>query len=173
MQPERPQIRASDSDREVTMAALCDHCAAGRLRVTDLEERLTAAAAAQTVGQLRALVADLPGSDAATATKRDRRHRRPLAPRRFAMRHDFADPRLVVFDEAVASIVPEMKAAGFDVDVRSSDATLLFERVSASRRAGDQFVLVVVEASSSGAVMHVHGLAARRVRQAFAMISRS
>jgi hypothetical protein len=167
-QPERPQILASDSDRDVTMTALRDHCAAGRLEVSDLEERLTAAAAAQTVGELQALLADLP----ATASTGDRRPRSPLAPRRFAMRHDFAHPQVVVFDEAVASIVPAMKAAGFAVDVRSRDATLLFERMSASRRARDQFVLVVVEPASSGAVMRVHGLAARRVRHAFASISR-
>src|SRR3954471_15877781 len=54
-------VRAGDADRERTATLLRDHCADGRLTAEELEERLETAYAAKTLGELDALLADLPG----------------------------------------------------------------------------------------------------------------
>lgn len=55
------RIRASDADRERVTARLRDHFAEGRLTRDELDERVTAALNAKTVGDLRGLMTDLPG----------------------------------------------------------------------------------------------------------------
>lgn len=52
--------RASDADREHAVAQLGAHVGAGRLTMDEFDERVTGAYAAATLGQLRALLADLP-----------------------------------------------------------------------------------------------------------------
>jgi hypothetical protein len=54
------RIRASDADRERVTARLRDHFAEGRLTREELDERITAALNAKTLGDLRGLMADLP-----------------------------------------------------------------------------------------------------------------
>ncbi len=53
-------LRASDADRDGTVFALRSHAAEGRLELAELEERLEAAFAARTHGELAALTSDLP-----------------------------------------------------------------------------------------------------------------
>jgi Domain of unknown function (DUF1707)/2TM domain len=53
-------VRASDAEREDTASRLRDHAAAGRLDLEELEDRLGAAFAARTRGELSTLLADLP-----------------------------------------------------------------------------------------------------------------
>ncbi|ADB52478.1 DUF1707 SHOCT-like domain-containing protein [Conexibacter woesei] len=55
-----PVLRASDAERERTADLLREHCSAGRLTPDELDERIDAAFGARTVGELRALLADLP-----------------------------------------------------------------------------------------------------------------
>jgi Domain of unknown function (DUF1707)/2TM domain len=59
-----PAVRASDAEREATVALLREHGAAGRLGVDELEQRVGAAYEARTRGDLAALVADLPSAPA-------------------------------------------------------------------------------------------------------------
>lgn len=54
-------LRASDADREQAVAALQEHTATGRITLAELDERLTAVYAARTLGDLRKVLADLPG----------------------------------------------------------------------------------------------------------------
>ena len=54
------RIRISDSDRDRAAAQLRDYYAEGRLTTEELDERVTAALQAQTAGDLRRLMADLP-----------------------------------------------------------------------------------------------------------------
>jgi hypothetical protein len=54
------RIRISDADRERVTARLRDHFAEGRLTREELDERVTAALSAKTVGDLRRVMADLP-----------------------------------------------------------------------------------------------------------------
>ncbi len=55
-----PSIRCSDADRERTVATLRDEATAGRITTEELSARLDKAFAAKTLGDLQALVADLP-----------------------------------------------------------------------------------------------------------------
>jgi hypothetical protein len=55
-----PAIRASDAERERASDALREHCAAGRITPEDLDERVDAVYAAKTIGELRAVLTDLP-----------------------------------------------------------------------------------------------------------------
>lgn len=53
-------IRASDVDREAVVTTLREAYTAGRLTLDEFDERMTAAYASKTWGDLRALTADLP-----------------------------------------------------------------------------------------------------------------
>jgi hypothetical protein len=55
------RIRISDSDRERAATLLRDHYAEGRLTAEELDERVTATLNARTAGDLRRVMADLPG----------------------------------------------------------------------------------------------------------------
>lgn len=55
------RIRISDADRERVAAQLREHFAEGRLTQDELDERITATFAAKTLGDLRPILADLPG----------------------------------------------------------------------------------------------------------------
>jgi hypothetical protein len=54
------RIRVSDADREQVTARLREHFAEGRLTRDELDERVTAALSAKTVGDLRRVMVDLP-----------------------------------------------------------------------------------------------------------------
>jgi hypothetical protein len=58
----RPDLRASDAERERVAAFLRDQAAEGRLTPDELDERVGAAYQAVTVRQLERLVWDLPGA---------------------------------------------------------------------------------------------------------------
>ncbi|HKF00048.1 MAG TPA: DUF1707 domain-containing protein [Actinomycetes bacterium] len=55
-----PGVRASDSDRERTVELLRRHQQEGRLTTEEVATRVDSAQAARTVGELDALLADLP-----------------------------------------------------------------------------------------------------------------
>jgi hypothetical protein len=55
-----PETRASDADRDRVVDTLRDHGAAGRLSTEELEDRTGTALAATTLGDLDALLTDLP-----------------------------------------------------------------------------------------------------------------
>ena len=55
------RIRVSDADRDHVTARLRDHFAEGRLTPVELDERISAALNATTFGDLRRVMADLPG----------------------------------------------------------------------------------------------------------------
>ncbi|OLT30021.1 hypothetical protein BJF79_39920 [Actinomadura sp. CNU-125] len=54
------ELRIGDAERDAVVVALHDHFAAGRLDRAELDERMDAALAAKTRGELGALVRDLP-----------------------------------------------------------------------------------------------------------------
>ena len=55
------RLRASDADRDRVADALREHYAAGRLSADELDERLTTALSARTLGELNQVLTDLPG----------------------------------------------------------------------------------------------------------------
>src|SRR4051794_3876493 len=72
----RPDLRASDAEREAVVARLREHGAAGRLDVDELEERVGAAYAARTHEQLASLLEALPAIPGPVP----RRHAQPHPP---------------------------------------------------------------------------------------------
>jgi len=56
-----PRIRASDTDRDVAVAELREHFAAGRLSAAEGQDRIGQALEARTLGELDELMTDLPG----------------------------------------------------------------------------------------------------------------
>jgi len=78
--PEDPdRIRAGNVDRERVVQRLNDAFAEGRLDVHELDERVTAAYAAKTVGELQPLTADLPASSPAVWRPAEAGGSRPVA----------------------------------------------------------------------------------------------
>jgi len=67
-------LRVGTAEREQAARLLGEHLAAGRLELAEFEERVTAAYAARTEGELRRLFRDLPGPmSVSAATVRTRR----------------------------------------------------------------------------------------------------
>jgi hypothetical protein len=64
-----PHLRAADSDRGAVAAALGQAMSEGRLTVVEYDERLAAAYAARTFGELAPLTADLPRSGTASPAR--------------------------------------------------------------------------------------------------------
>jgi len=58
-----PELRASDEDRDRTAALLREHHAVGRLTAEEFSDRLGKAFEAKTIGDLDALMRDLPSID--------------------------------------------------------------------------------------------------------------
>jgi Domain of unknown function (DUF1707) len=73
-----PNIRASDEDRDRVATLLREHHAAGRLTPEEFNERLDQAFAAKTLGDLDALLADLPAIDLYRLPDAALRKRAPL-----------------------------------------------------------------------------------------------
>ncbi|MFH8573442.1 DUF1707 domain-containing protein [Streptomyces sp. NPDC017993] len=67
MTDRRPELRASDTDRERVAEILRDAVAEGRLAMEEFQERLEATYAARTYGELEPITADLPAAAAAPA----------------------------------------------------------------------------------------------------------
>jgi hypothetical protein len=65
-----PDIRASDSEREMIVSRLSENAAAGRLTLAELEERIGLAYASTTRAELTTLIADLPKGVASPAPVR-------------------------------------------------------------------------------------------------------
>lgn len=70
-EPERPDIRASDAERDEVVQRLSEHASAGRLTLDELEDRIGRALEASTRGELAKLTRDLP--PAATPPQRRRK----------------------------------------------------------------------------------------------------
>jgi hypothetical protein len=61
--PGDPRLRASDADRERTAELLREHHAVGRLTAEEFDGRVDKAFQAATIGELDALLADMPAID--------------------------------------------------------------------------------------------------------------
>ena len=75
----RPELRASDAEREQVVEMLRVHGSEGRLGPEELSERLDEAFASQTVGQLERALRELPGRRETRPSPRPARHRRRTA----------------------------------------------------------------------------------------------
>ncbi|HEU4703152.1 MAG TPA: DUF1707 domain-containing protein [Conexibacter sp.] len=124
-------LRASDADREGAADVLRAQCAADRLDVSELEERLSAALAARTLGEIERLLADLPrarSTHRAVARASGAPHTVGLPGlRRFHYVDVFDSDRRTMFARALEHIVPAMVRCGYDVVARDEPRMLVFE----------------------------------------------
>jgi hypothetical protein len=65
-----PELRASDADRDRTVAELREHTAVGRLTLEEFSERADRAVAAKTLSELEEIRGDLPAVAPATRARR-------------------------------------------------------------------------------------------------------
>jgi Domain of unknown function (DUF1707) len=122
-----PDLRASDADRERSVAALRHHTAAGRLTVDELAERSEKAYAATTLRELAELQADLPA--VATRPPPSPRRHLPRFPGRFGFTAHWrvpADARTTMAD-LIAHAAPPLHGFGYDL-IQREDDRLRFER---------------------------------------------
>jgi Domain of unknown function (DUF1707) len=161
------ETRASDPERDAVARRLRDECAAGRLSIDELDERLARAYAAVTRGQLRGLVTDLPdeGPDAASPARRRRRFFWPgIAP--FREQRRLATSCSDSFAAAQREIVPRMGTQGFHVDEEVWPRRLRF--------VSDTGLVITVmfhAANDGGTEVSAFGHGPRAVRKAFATLS--
>jgi hypothetical protein len=164
-----PQVRASDADRAATADSLRAHCAAGRLEVGELEERVAAALAARTLDELDVLVQDLPAERrTSTPVQTPTRGRMRIGlpgVRGFHQQHELHVKRDRVFREVRQHIVPGMVAAGYNVIASAENELLVFERDR------DRVVVSLSESGDTATRLTVQGAAPRHIRKAFANIA--
>jgi hypothetical protein len=163
-----PEIRASDAERAEVAEALRAHCAAGRLQVEELEQRLAAALSAHTVGELERLVQDLPRERPAPALapRAASGKVRPGLPglRSFRQPHEFSAAPERSFRQALEHILPVMVAEGFNVISRVEQELLVFERRD------ERVILSFNRSAAGGTRLVVQGRARWRVRKVFAKL---
>ena len=132
------ELRASDADRERTVAALRHHASVGRLSLEELDARSEQAYAAGTLSDLAALQSDLP----ALASRPLRRHHGSPGPgwRSFTARWHSPVGAELTMAELIAHLAPQIQARGFDL-IQRADDRLRFER---RRRPAWTFVVAVL-----------------------------
>ena len=160
------EIRTSDRERDAVVRRLRDQCAAGRLSIDELDERLARAYAAVTQGELNRLVADLPADEPhPPSTARRRRFFWPgIAP--FSEQRHLATSCADTFAAAQREMVPRMGTQGFHIDEEIWPRRLRF--------VSDTGLVITVmfhPASDGGTEVSAFGHGPRAVRKAFATLS--
>jgi DUF1707 SHOCT-like domain len=121
-------IRAADEDRERVATALRSHCEAGRLTIEELEERLAGAYSAKTLGDLDALMTDLPALPTRPAVAPPTHPVSAGGPglRAFSQRYELGVSSEVAFRHALDHILPAMVGFGYEVTHRHEGRLLGF-----------------------------------------------
>ena len=136
-----PDLRASDADRERTVAALRHHAGEGRLTIDELDERSERAFAAKTLRELNELQADLPAVATRPPAAAAGPRRRPRFPGRFGFTSRWHAPAgaKATMAELIAHVAPPLSRYGYDL-IQREDDRLRFE---CERRPAWTFVLAV------------------------------
>ena len=166
-------MRASDKDRERVVAALKEHCAAGRLTLDELPGRVERAYAAATLAELGELTRDLPDRQPGPAQREAAGSRSGKLPRMpgtaaFTETIEFDRPAAEVETEALRAIAPRLARYGFSL-VNSERRTLVFVRSGMTLRT-HRVQLRLDELDGSRTRMTVHGTAPLGIRRAFAQL---
>jgi hypothetical protein len=184
-------LRASDAERERTVARLRGAAAEGRLSVEELDERSARAYDARTHGELETLLADLPG-DVARATPA--RRAPPVDPggigrRPFAYVFEYPVTPRVAMKQALTTMAPALARSGYQLVARDKHRLAFdyayrpgwvvlpvifvpFVGLAALLVKEHDQVVVDLEAGPGGGTrLVVSGTAPRRVRRAFAELA--
>jgi hypothetical protein len=181
-------LRASDADRDRTVAALREHVAAGRLTLEEFDERSEHAYAARTLRELAQLQVDLPAAVLQPAPRRQpQRRRRPMLPGTwgFTVRWQSPASAKVTSAELVAHIAPPLESWGYDL-IQRWDDRLRFERevrpawtfllavmlfpfgLLALMHKDRERITIDLSETDRGTALVASGVAPLRVRRAFA-----
>jgi len=186
------RLRASDADREAAAQSLRAHCAAGRLDVAELEDRLAAALSARTLGELAVLSADLPSDHGVSPPAQPPVEIHVGLPgvRHFHQTHVLEVSQQRAFSQANVLVLPQMVGAGWSIVARTEPELLVLELSSlpawvpfvcvfafpigllalTARRT--ERVVISFESTGPGqSKLRVSGVARRSVRKAFAELS--
>jgi hypothetical protein len=164
-------MRASDDDREQVVAELKAHCAAGRLTLDELPDRVERAYAAATLGELTELTRDLP-QRAPQATRREPAPapsgNRPRIPGVFPFSETIEVDRPVAEVETAVlrAIAPRLAKAGFNL-VATDRQNLLFVRTGRLLRT-HRVQLTLHDLGEGRTHLMAHGTAPLGIRRAFA-----
>ena len=188
MPGEDANLRASDADRAQVADALRAHCAAGRITVEELEERVGKAMIARTYGELRELTGDLPAVQGPTVPEFaiEPISTRGSGVRPFTMRVEVHGPPERARAVALETIAPGLNGMQFTMTSQSATA-LEFERsgtppwaiavaillfpigLLALMRGREEHVTIAFEQfGANRTALIIHGAASRRVRREFA-----
>ena len=112
---DRPELRASDADRDAVVAQLRRHAEAGRLTVDELDERCSAALSAVTVGELRSLLGDLPREQAPVVAQ----SRQPSGKYHFAETWRAPTSAERAMGDLMAHVAPALAGHGYALSERT------------------------------------------------------
>jgi hypothetical protein len=167
-EPAGGAVRASDEDRERVVAALKDHCTAGRLTLEELPDRVERAYAATTLQELTELTDDLPGRlpkrrEGAPAPTRKPPRMPGVAP--FTETVEFDRPVAEVETAVLRQLAPLLGRTGF-VLIATDRRTLTFHRSGILRTHRVQ--LTLDDLGDEMTRLTAHGSASLAIRRAFA-----
>jgi len=114
---DRPDLRASDTDRDDVVTLLRRHAEAGRLTIDELDERSSAALSAVTMGELGRLLEDLPRERPAAPPER----KSPKVPRKYHLAETWRAPTTAdrAMTELMQHVAPPLARHGYDLVTRS------------------------------------------------------
>jgi hypothetical protein len=187
-------LRASDADRADVADQLQAHCAAGRISVDELDERVGRAMSARTYGELAELTADLPAlqtgpSPAATPSfELEPVVVRGHGIRPFTMRVEVHAPPERARALALETIAPGLNTMRFAI-TNQSPTMLEFERsgdrtiaiviavmlfpiglLALARRREQRVTIAIEQVPGNRTAIIIHGNASRKVRAEFARL---
>lgn len=134
-------LRLSDAERELAVSDLRDHCAAGRLSLEELPERLEKVYRATTYGELAEAMGDLPDPPLVPSTSRARKPSRPpRVPGRAPFLHtlEVRQPPEDVLAKAMKNVGPSLTRFGYEIAVIERDRIILSGRFARRGRSSSR-----------------------------------
>jgi uncharacterized protein DUF1707 len=165
-------VRVSDGDRDAAAAALGAHWEAGRLGLSELEQRVDAVYLATTRAELKRQLRDLPagrGTGASASATRERR--RIFLPGLIDFREnvELSARQERAYDEALATIAPALGRAGYHLVASERPTMLRFaHRTGLLIRREHPLTILFLPGRRDGTRIVAFGEAPRAVRKAFA-----
>jgi len=177
-------LRASDADRDRVATELGRHWAEGRLAIDELERRLERLYAAETVAEVRGLLADLPRERVRDAAAAVGRHGPGIRP--FSHCIDLGAKPETVKGAILAKLSPGFHRYGYEVR-KVSEGMIVYERhrrpgwvpfvavlafpvglLALAVREKHRIVVSLEQHGRGRTLLTVHGTAPRGIRKAFA-----
>jgi Domain of unknown function (DUF1707) len=182
---DRPELRASDSDRQAITDLLRASHLEGRLTVDELEDRVDRAQRAVTLGDLAALHADLPAP-----RPLPRRRRPPRAPglASFTERVKLDAEVETARDQALTTIAPAMNRYGYVLTEHTRHSLLFtlrrrptwtilvavflfpFGLLALTQYIEEEVAIDLEAGPGGGTILTARGVAPLAVRRAFALL---